>query len=127
MSEAFQEATVLQRLFGGGAKIPSVNPREAWERLSSGPSTPVLIDVREAWEFTGGHAKGAKNIPLSQLGKRVGEVPRNREVLLICQSGNRSMTAANFLLEQGISQVFNVSGGTTVWRMHGLPIEGARR
>lgn len=118
---------MLQRLFGGGAKILSVNPREAWERLSGGPTTPVLIDVREAWEFTGGHAKGAKNIPLSQLGKRVGEVPRNREVLLICQSGNRSMTAANFLLEQGVTQVFNVSGGTTVWRMHGLPIEGARR
>jgi rhodanese-related sulfurtransferase len=121
------EVSVLERLFGGSAKIPSVNPREAWERLSDKQASAVLIDVREPGEFNGGHAKGAKNIPLSQLGKRVAEVPRNREVLLICQSGNRSMTAAHFLQKQGITQVFNVSGGTTVWRMHGLPLEGGRR
>ena len=121
------EANVLERLFGGASKIPSVNPREAWERLSKGQPTPVLIDVRESWEFNSGHAKGAKNIPLSQLGKRVGEIPRNRDVLLICQSGNRSMNAANFLHQQGITQVFNVSGGTSVWRMHSLPLDGGKR
>lgn len=118
---------MLDRLFGGASKIPSVNPREAWERLSDGSSHAVIVDVREQWEYQSGHAKGAKNIPLSQLGKRVAEVPRNREVLLICQSGNRSMTAANFLLKQGITQVINVKGGTTVWRMHGLPLEGGKR
>lgn len=118
---------MLERLFGGAAKVPSVNPREAWEILSDGKSNAVLIDVREPYEFQGGHAKNAKNIPLSQLGKRVGEIPRNREVLLICQSGNRSMTAAHFLQKQGIAQVTNVSGGTTVWRMHGLPLEGGKR
>jgi rhodanese-related sulfurtransferase len=121
------EVAVLERLFGGGAKIPSVNPREAWERLSNGSSKPILIDVREPWEFQSGHAKGAKNIPLGMLGKRLEEIPRNREILLICQSGNRSMTAASFLQKQGITQVFNVTGGTAVWRMHGLPLEGNKR
>lgn len=123
---------MFERLFGGASKIPSVSPREAWERLSggetgSGNATPVLIDVREPWEYNSGHAKGAKNIPLSQLGRRLGEVPRNRDVLLICQSGHRSMTAANFLQQQGITQVTNVSGGTTVWRMHRLPLEERER
>jgi rhodanese-related sulfurtransferase len=118
---------VLERLFGGGAKTPSVNPREAWDRLANGSSKPVLIDVREPWEFASGHAKGAKNIPLGVLGARLAEIPRNREILLICQSGNRSMSAARFLLKQGITQVFNVTGGTTVWRMHGLPLEGGQR
>lgn len=118
---------MLERLFGGAAKIPTVNPREAWERLSDAQSKAVLIDVREPWEFQGGHAKGAKNIPLGQLGKRLAEIPRNREVLLICQSGNRSRSAAQFLQQQGITQVFNVSGGTTVWRMHGLPLDGGKR
>lgn len=126
------EDIVFGRLFGGASKIPSVNPREAWERLSGGPSSggqtaPVLIDVREPWEYNSGHAKGAKNLPLSQLGKRVGEIPRNRDVLIICQSGHRSMNAADFLLQQGITRVTNVSGGTTVWRMHGLPVEGGKR
>lgn len=117
---------MLERLFNAGAKIPSVNPREAWDRVGNGRGA-VLIDVREPWEFNSGHAKSAKNIPLGQLGRRVGEIPRDREVLLICQSGNRSMNAAHFLQRQGIMQVVNVSGGTTVWRMHGLPLEGGRR
>lgn len=121
------EVLVLERLFGGGSKVPSVNPREAWDLLSDGKSNTVLIDVREQWEYQSGHAKGAKNIPMSQLGKRVAEFPRNREILLICQSGNRSMSAAYFLQKQGITQVTNVSGGTTVWRMHGLPLEGGKR
>lgn len=118
---------MLERLFGGGPKIPSVNPREAWEQLSDGKSKAVLIDVREQWEYQGGHAKGAKNIPMSQLNKRMAEFPRNREIYLICQSGNRSLSAAHFLLKQGITQVTNISGGTTVWRMHGLPLEGGKR
>jgi rhodanese-related sulfurtransferase len=117
---------VLQRFFGG-AKVPSVNPREAWERLSSGQATPVLIDVREPWEYNGGHAKGARNIPLGQLPKRLGEVPRDRDVLVICQSGHRSMNAVNFLHQQGITQAINVTGGTAMWRMHGLPLDGGRR
>jgi rhodanese-related sulfurtransferase len=121
------EANVLERLFGGAAKIPSVNPREAWERLSTGQPTPALIDVRESWEYNSGHAKGAKNIPLSQLNKRVGEIPRDRDVLIICQSGNRSMNAANFLHQQGVTRAMNVSGGTTVWRMHNLPLDGGKR
>ena len=123
---------MFDRLFGGTSKVKSVNPREAWELLSThgvsgGNAAPVLIDVRESWEYAGGHAKGAKNIPLSQLGKRMGEVPRDRPVLVICQSGRRSINAAHHMLQQGITEVTNVSGGTTVWSMHGLPLEGKRR
>jgi rhodanese-related sulfurtransferase len=123
---------VFERLFSGAAKLPSLTPQEAWQRLSqkqpvSGQPTPTLIDVREPWEFNGGHAKGAHNIPLSQLGRRMSEIPADRDVLVICQSGNRSVTAAHFLQRQGITRVVNVSGGTTVWRMHGLPLEGGKR
>lgn len=123
---------MFERLFGGASNIPAVSPREAWGRLTNGlsgdgQSAPVLLDVREPWEYNSGHAKGATNLPLSQLGKRLGEVPRNRPVLLICQSGHRSVNAAKVLQQQGITQVVNVSGGTTAWRMHGLPVEGGKR
>ncbi|HET8909104.1 MAG TPA: rhodanese-like domain-containing protein [Ktedonobacterales bacterium] len=118
---------MFDRLFGGASKISSINPREAWERVSQKDSNAVLIDVREPWEYNSGHAKGAKNIPLSQLGRRLAEVPKNREILLICQSGNRSVSAAHFLQKQGLTQVVNVSGGTTVWRMRGLPLDGKTR
>jgi rhodanese-related sulfurtransferase len=123
---------VFERLFSGGTRVPSINPREAWDQLSAQQSgaahvAPILIDVREPWEFNGGHARGAKNIPLSQLGNRLSEIPRDRDVLLICQSGNRSGTAANFLQRQGMTRVTNVSGGTTVWRMQGLPLDSGKR
>lgn len=118
---------MFRSMFGGAkSSIPSVNPKEAWQKLSGSTTSSVLIDVREPWEYQGGHAKGAKNIPLGQLSQRVNEVPRDKEILLICQSGSRSMHAASMLQQANISQVFNVTGGTTVWQMHGLPMEHAQ-
>lgn len=115
---------MFERLFGGAANsVPSLTVGEAWHRLSREKPAPSLIDVREMWEFERGHAKGARNIPLSQLGKRVGEMPHDRDILLICQSGNRSQSAAKLLQRQGITRVFNVSGGTSAWRMQRLPME----
>lgn len=115
---------MLEWLFGGAANAaPSLTVGEAWHRLSREKPAPILIDVREEWEFRGGHARGAKLIPLSQLGKRIGEVPQDRDILLICQSGNRSLSAAKLLQRQGITRVFNVSGGTSAWRMQRLPME----
>ena len=118
---------MLRRLFGGDSSIQSISPNEAWERLSNKQTSAFLVDVREPWEFNNGHARGARNIPLSQFAQRITEIPGSRDVLLICQSGHRSMNAARLLRQRGAEQVFNVSGGTTVWRMHGLPMEGGRR
>jgi rhodanese-related sulfurtransferase len=100
-----------------------VSPKDAFERFTTAKGDAVLIDVREVGEFSRGHAKGARNIPLSQLARRFKEIPQNKDVLLICQSGNRSMQAAHMLKGQGYERVSNVSGGTTVWRMSQLPME----
>jgi rhodanese-related sulfurtransferase len=124
MQHVDEERNVFNRLFGrSGAGVPSVSPREAWERYTNAPQDVALIDVREAWEFSRGHAKGARNIPLSQFNRRLKEVPANRDVLLICQSGHRSMQAAQILKAQGNERVANITGGTTVWRMSQLPME----
>ncbi len=68
----------------------------------------TLIDVREPLEFMFGHAKGAKNIPLGSINKRIGEI---RElpgpVIAYCRSGNRSGQAVQLLQSQGLKQVFN--------------------
>lgn len=115
---------MFDRLFGRpGASVPAISPRDAWERFSTAKSEAVLIDVREVGEFARGHAKGARNIPLSQFTRRFKEIPAQKDVLLICQSGNRSMQAAHLLKAQGYERVSNVSGGTTVWRMSQLPME----
>lgn len=113
---------MFQRFFGKSA-TPSVSAPEAWTHLSTKGTDAVLIDVREPSEYKSGHAKGAKNIPLSQLQRRVNEIPRDREVFLICQSGHRSMQAAHVLQQQGLEKVVNVTGGTSIWRLHHLPME----
>lgn len=117
------EYNMFQRFFGGANSIPAISASEAWRRLSQSDTQSILIDVREEWEYQRGHARGAKNIPLSQLRQRLPELPRDREILLICQSGHRSMQAAKMLYHQGIEQIVNVTGGTSLWHVHKLPME----
>jgi rhodanese-related sulfurtransferase len=59
---------------------------------------------------------------LSQLGQRLNEIPVNRDILLICRSGNRSLQAAKILQQQSWERVMNVSGGMSSWEMHRLPM-----
>jgi rhodanese-related sulfurtransferase len=110
---------------GHEGRIPEITVREAWQRLASAGAVPdaVLIDVRESWEYAQGHAAGAVPLPLSELQARAGAVPRDRDVLLICQVGQRSMLAAWFLRQQGVERVFNVDGGTDAWQAAQLPVE----
>ncbi len=82
-----------------------------------------LIDVREPREFAAGHATGARNIPLGQLAGRANELANAGTVLVICQSGNRSKTAQGQLAARNVADVRNVTGGTTAWRVAGLPVE----
>lgn len=77
-------------------------------------STPVLFDVREPDEFAGGHAAGAVNLPMSQLGDRLAEIPTDAPVHIICQSGGRSARVTEALAGQGVSAV-DVAGGTSAW------------
>lgn len=70
-----------------------------------------LVDVREPGEVAGGTLAGFTNIPLGQLPNRVGELDPSRRVVVLCRSGNRSGHAARWLVEQGFSDVVNLSGG----------------
>lgn len=83
----------------------------------------VVIDVREAWEYDGGHIPGALLIPLAALPDRVDEIPTDQPVVLACRSGNRSMQAHNFLQQQGFDNVHNMTGGMIAWQAAGLDIE----
>lgn len=114
---------MFKRLFDTRSSIPSITVQEAWERVKAPKTTSMIIDVRETWEFKQGHARGARNIPLSQLGRRFNEVPSDRDILLICRSGHRSLQAAKFLQQQSWERVVNVSGGMLSWEMYRLPVE----
>lgn len=99
-------------------KFESVSPTAAKAMQSDGA---LLIDVRESGEYKSGHAAGARHISLSSLPNRLRDLPKEREILVICQSGARSSNAANYLSGQGY-KVTNISGGTANWRRSGLPI-----
>jgi rhodanese-related sulfurtransferase len=120
----------MSRRYGeDAAMIPNISAREAYARLTDAAAKPmpVLVDVREIEEYAGGHAVGAVNIPLSEFRERFTEVPRDRDVLLICHTGQRSMMAANFLQHQGVTRVANVDGGTDEWEAAKLPMERGKR
>lgn len=68
----------------------------------------TLVDVREPLEFMFGHAKGAQNIPLGSIGKRIAEIKDfPGPVIAYCRSGNRSGQAVQFIQSQGLKQIFN--------------------
>ncbi len=102
--------------------IPEVTPREAWQRMTERAAT--LIDVREPMEYAEGHAEGAISIPLSVFAERYLEIPRDGDLLFICHVGQRSLTAATFLRDQGWERVYNVEGGTDEWQFMKLPMRG---
>lgn len=82
----------------------------------------TVIDVREPDEFAAARVDGAVNLPLSELEQRVGEIPADRTVYLMCHSGRRSARAAEYLGQQGYD-VVNVLGGISEWHASGLPVE----
>jgi rhodanese-related sulfurtransferase len=82
----------------------------------------LLIDVREPGEFDRGHVPGALNVPLADLAGWQRGAPRDRDLLLICQSGRRSRQAAQFLIQCGIARVASVAGGTQAWADAGQPL-----
>ena len=73
-------------------------------------SKACIIDVREEQEFANGHLITAINIPLSQLRKRMNEIPKDRPVYLHCRSGQRSYNAVMALQGAGYTNVYNISG-----------------
>jgi rhodanese-related sulfurtransferase len=85
------------------------------------PAGAFLLDVREDDEWTAGHAPEAVHVRLGELGARVGELPLDREVYVICRSGNRSAYAAQALAAGGVSTV-NVADGMTGWAVAGRPM-----
>lgn len=81
----------------------------------------LVIDVREPFEYVSGHVPDARLIPLDRLPRRTHELPAGEPVYVICASGNRSWTAARYLIGHGID-ARSVAGGTGEWAARGLPV-----
>ena len=108
----------LRNLMGPG--VPSVSVQEAAE-LQGGEAGALIVDVREPNEYNQIRAKGAVLLPLGRLNGRVKDLPRDREILLMCRTGGRSANATQFLAANGFENVTNVNGGIEAWYQAGLP------
>ena len=115
--------------FPGRPPIPTIDVREA---AAPGPhggaggdvgaGTPLLVDVRERHEFVDVRAPGAVLYPTSSFLLRFEELPRNRPLHVICNSGSRSAAVTAWLLGNGWSDVHDVAGGMVAWVRAGLEI-----
>lgn len=100
-------------MFGLKPRIPELKGNELEQQLKD--RAPVFIlDVRTPAEFRQGHIPQAHLIPLGELGRRLGEIPKDKTIVTVCHSGARSRMAASQLQKAGY-QVMNLAGGMLRW------------
>ena len=109
----------LSNLFG--PPLPSIEVTAVQAKLNEKPK-PLVLDVREPSEYAAGHIAGSTLIPLPQLAGRMGQLPKDREIICVCASGSRSSSAARHLMKHGYT-VLNLSGGMSRWQRAGLPVK----
>jgi rhodanese-related sulfurtransferase len=100
----------------GGAN--GLGPVEAEALVSEGA---LLLDVREDYEWEAGHAPAARHIPLGRVPAEVGDLPKDRHLVVICRAGHRSAQATAFLVRSGFDAT-NIEGGMQAWALAGLPV-----
>ncbi|MDH5285812.1 MAG: rhodanese-like domain-containing protein [Betaproteobacteria bacterium] len=96
--------------------IPQLTPAEL-VRWRSDPQReqPFVLDVREAWELGVCRLEDAHHVPLAQLPAAVATLPRERDIVLVCHHGRRSMHAGIWLRNAGFDRVHNLQGGMAAW------------
>ena len=92
------------------------------EELASG-QPPLVLDVRAPGEWNTGHVAGSMNVPLTQLQKRLGEIPRDRRIAVTCGGGYRSSIALSLLRKNGIRNTEELAGGMAAWQAANFPSE----
>lgn len=116
-------------LSGGALLWPALQPRgkrasplQATQLINRGKTT--ILDVRDTAEFSNGHLRDAKNIPLADLAGRIGELDKSktRTIVVVCQSGARADKAVRQLAAAGFDDVVSLDGGLAAWQAAGLPI-----
>lgn len=85
--------------------------------LSRVATPPVLLDVREPWEYDICHLHDSTLIPMGQLANRVQELNKDEETVVICHHGVRSLQVCYFLTSAGFTNLINLSGGLAAWAL----------
>jgi rhodanese-related sulfurtransferase len=116
-------AMLLWPIVRRGAGGPSVGTLQATQMINR--EDALVIDLRDAAAFSKGHILGARNVPLGELARRTGELEKfkAKPVIVHCEHGNRSASAAATLRRQGFAKVHTLAGGYAAWQQAGLPVQ----
>jgi sulfur-carrier protein adenylyltransferase/sulfurtransferase len=90
---------------------------ELHAHLKQSSVAPVLLDVRESWEYRLAHLPGSTLMPMEEIASRMGELDPKRETVVICHLGVRSRYAAHWLEQQGFEAIINLDGGIDTWSL----------
>lgn len=88
----------------------------AWLADTSRPQ-PVLLDVREDWEFATCHIAGSVQIPMNTIPARIDDLDEDAEIVCICHHGARSLQVAAYLERNGFGRMVNLTGGVNAWAL----------
>jgi rhodanese-related sulfurtransferase len=95
-------------------QIPEITPA-ALKALLGSPQPPLVLDVRESWEREAASLPGTVDIPMMEVPQRLAELPRDRDIVVMCHGGVRSLKVAHYLAQNGFTQVANLTGGIHAW------------
>lgn len=120
-------AILLADLLRNRPGSDSLSPMDATLKINR--EDALVLDVRTQDEFARGHIVGAKHVPVADLEKRLAELDKSKSkpVIVCCQTGARSATAAAALRKAGFEQVFNLRGGLQEWERAGQPVSRKRK
>jgi rhodanese-related sulfurtransferase len=111
---------VVSSANGAVSTLPrDINVTEASKQRDAGA---FVLDVREPYEWNEGHIPNATLIPLGTLPNQLASVPKDKPIVVICRSGNRSQSGRDILLKAGFTNVTSVNGGMLAWSAAKLPV-----
>ena len=118
-----QTAAAAPSAQASAAKVAPMTQEALLEHQAKHPKHLFVLDVRSPEEFKEGHVPGAVNIPYDQIASRLGEVPKDKDVVLYCRSGRRAGIAAEVLGNNGYTRLSHLEGDMTAWVEKGRPVE----
>jgi rhodanese-related sulfurtransferase len=101
-------------------KYTSLDTDEVMDFIKNN-SNSIIIDVRGKEEYKSEHIKGAKNIPLDDIEKKIGSFPRNRPIIIYCKRGAKSIRAIRKLEVAGFDQLYHMHEGLRGWKINDYP------
>lgn len=113
---------ILWSMFGSKVRgVKDVDTNGALQLINH--KNAFILDVRQPDEYKGGHIINAQLIPLGSLQARIGELVKYKDkpVVVVCRSGNRSGSACALLAKQGFTEAYNLAGGMMAWQKANLP------